>query len=299
VPLSAATDLNKGQFPSNQTVKSILDSNRAATSQGVLRETVKSILDNNRVTVAPPTAGNARMRPMRTVTPATQTSTLLSPGIPPNQMTSFIVVPTPAPITNTNPNVTVVTTPVVNPSASSSQQAHLNQQMQPKSVKVIDLTVEEEASRNLANRGVALSVPQNQVLVPTAAGLPQGLILGNPAGTSILRNGQPPAYQIVFSSTSQPIRQGSILTLATPVASPGMRPAVAGTSLVTSTSSAIAAMPQLKPGQATTTSTNPRQASPVVASVQQRPPPPLQYGVQNTNVRLLMTMSNIAYDVIS
>lgn len=297
MPLSLTADLNKGQFPSKQTVKSILDNNRGSTSHGPLRDTVKSILDNSR-TVPQPT-GNARVRPIRTVTPGTQSSTLLSPAIPPNQMTSFIVVPTPAPIPNTNPNVTVVTTPVVNQSAQSSQQqAHLNPQMQPKSVKVIDLTVEEEASRNLANRGVALSVPQNQVLVPTGPGLPQGLILGNPAGTSILRNGQPPAYQIVFSSTSQPIRQGSILTLATPVPSPGMRPAVAGTSMVTSTSSSIATMPQLKPGQSTTTSSNPRHVSPVVTPVQQRPPPPLQCGVQNTNVSLLMTLFNIAYDII-
>lgn len=247
-------DSNKGPFPSNQTVK--------------------SILDNSRGQIAQPT-GNSRVRPVRTVTPATQTNTIISPPtIPPNQMTSFIVVPTPAPIPNTKQSVTVVTTPVIN---QPIQQAQLSQQVQTKSVKVIDLTMEEEANRNLANRGVALSMSQNQVLVPAGSGLPQGLILGNP-GTSILRNGQQPAYQIVFSSTSQPVR----LTYAAPIPNTSMRPTVAGTTVVASTSQTIAAMPQLRPGQAVGSPANPRQSLPVT-SAQQRPPPPLQYGAQGAN----------------
>uniref|UniRef100_K1Q3G1 Activating transcription factor 7-interacting protein 1 n=1 Tax=Magallana gigas TaxID=29159 RepID=K1Q3G1_MAGGI len=246
-------DNSKGPFPSNQTVK--------------------SILDNSRGQIAQPT-GNSRVRPVRAMTPATQINTIISPPTIPNQMTSFIVVPTPAPIPNTKQNVSVVTTPVVN---QPIQQAQQSQQVQTKSVKVIDLTMEEEANRNLANRGVALSMSQNQVLVPTGQGLPQGLILGNPA-TSILRNGQQPAYQIVFSSTSQPVR----LTYAAPVPNTSMRPAVAGTTVVASTSQTIAAMPQLRPGQAVGSPANPRQPLPVT-SAQQRPPPPLQYGAQGAN----------------
>lgn len=246
-------DNSKGPFPSNQTVK--------------------SILDNSRGQIAQPT-GNSRVRPVRAMTPATQINTIISPPTIPNQMTSFIVVPTPAPIPNTKQNVSVVTTPVVN---QPIQQAQQSQQVQTKSVKVIDLTMEEEANRNLANRGVALSMSQNQVLVPTGQGLPQGLILGNPA-TSILRNGQQPAYQIVFSSTSQPVR----LTYAAPIPNTSMRPAVAGTTVVASTSQTIAAMPQLRPGQAVGSPANPRQPLPVT-SAQQRPPPPLQYGAQGAN----------------
>lgn len=251
-------DNSKGPFPSNQTVK--------------------SILDNSRGQIAQPT-GNSRVRPVRAMTPATQINTIISPPTIPNQMTSFIVVPTPAPIPNTKQNVSVVTTPVVN---QPIQQAQQPQQVQTKSVKVIDLTMEEEANRNLANRGVALSMSQNQVLVPTGQGLPQGLILGNPA-TSILRNGQQPAYQIVFSSTSQPVR----LTYAAPIPNTSMRPAVAGTTVVASTSQTIAAMPQLRPGQAVGSPANPRQPLPVT-SAQQRPPPPLQYGAQGANVSLLV-----------
>lgn len=253
-PTSAPGD-NKVPFPSNQTVKSILDTTRGQITQH---------------------AGNSRVRPIRTVTP-TQTNALLSST---NQMTSFIVVPTPAPITNTKQNVTVVTTPVVN---TPTQQAQLNQQVQGgKAVKVIDLTTEEVANNSLANRGVAaLSLPQNQVLVPAGP----GLILGNPAGTSILRNGQQPAYQIVFSSTNQPMR----LSYAAPIINTSMRPAVAGTTVVASTSTTIATMPQLRPGQASNTPVaTPRQPLPVVTSAQQRPPPPLLYGAQSTNVRLLI-----------
>ncbi|XP_061174977.1 activating transcription factor 7-interacting protein 1-like [Saccostrea echinata] len=295
VALPSTADGNKGPFPSNQTVKTILDNTRGSLQQSPGNQTVKNILDSSRGLVSQPIS-NSRVRPVRAVTPGVQSTTLLSPTIAPNQMTSYIVVPTPAPLPNTKPNVTVVSAPVVNqPTLTSQQQAQLNQQVQPKSVKVIDLTMEEEANRNLANRGVAISMSQSQVLVPTGTGLPQGLILSNPAGSSIIRNGQQqPAYQFVFSSTSKALPQGSILTLATPIPSPGMRPAVAGTSMVAATSSAITAMPQLRPGQATTTPPSSKQSASVAAPVQQRPPPPLQYGAQSTNRMANTSLSTVA-----
>ncbi|XP_062598603.1 activating transcription factor 7-interacting protein 1-like isoform X2 [Saccostrea cucullata] len=295
VTFPSAADGSKGPFPSNQTVKTILDNTRSSLQQSPGNQTVKNILDTSRGLVSQPIS-NSRVRPVRAVTPGVQSNTLLSPTIAPNQMTSYIVVPTPGALPTSKPNVTVVTAPIVNPpTLSSQQQVQVNQQGQTKSVKVIDLTMEEEANRNLANRGVAISMSNNQVLVPTGTGLPQGLILSNPAGSSIIRNGQQqPAYQFVFSSTSKALPQGSILTLATPIPSPGMRPAVAGTSMVAATSSAITAMPQLRPGQATTTPPSSKQTASVAAPVQQRPPPPLQYGAQNTNRMANTSLTTVA-----
>lgn len=248
-------------FPSNQTVKSLLDTNRQVTG-------------NAPKFVAQPPATNFIV--VTTASPALVSST--GAGVKSN-------------LSKTNSNVAQAI-------AVASNNQQLVQNSLQHTVKVIDLTGEEEnaAKKGLLTQATAVPVLQQtgirqpvfgqQVVRPVVPGQPglnpgQGLLVSTPSGTLVRPGGQQ-AYQLVFNPTSPALRPGMLTVVQ-------QQPPNSSTSVVRPVSTfiptAVTTVPpqlktggQLVPGSlVTSTVQKPVESTKSTVMTQVvRPPPPLQ-----------------------
>lgn len=274
-------------FPSNQTVKSLLDSSRQVGGGSVPKF------------VAQPPATNFIV--VTTASPSLVSST--GGGVGGGLKTN---------LSKTNSNIAQAI-------AVASNNQQLVQNSLQHTVKVIDLTGEEEnaAKKGLLSQGTAVPVLQQAgirqplygqpIVRPVVSGQPglnpgQGLLVSTPSGT-IVRPGGQQAYQLVFNPTSPALRPGMLTVVQ-------QQPQNSSTSVVRAPSSLIATAvttvpPQLKTGQTVptvpggvVTSTVQKPVEPIKSTVVTqvvRPPPPLQSApvtkVEEVKKKVINTMN--------